>query len=487
MVRFAHSSNNRQAGDKFLGFRNSKPSSSGWTLPELPQEIIHEIMLAVTDIYPSPYSSHCQSPITTGTMVPFLLNPNPDLEVNLHRRSLATKSALSRVCKLWRVHSAELLFNTIVLHNLQQIDRIFYAFQADRARRGGVEGPGSWASFVRRLWVAETSKFDWFVTPKSANSQFGVHDLLRRCSNIISFRNFGHLAVERPMYCSSNDATGVACAIMQIASGDQEDKYGKKLPQELMEVGLDLSATNWKDITCSPTSGQITTFPRIGALKTVRMPFYSASPEGLLPGLRFPSLTYLELSGFRCFLQATMFTMPALKSLTFDPSAIWVFSFNNTDSRLSGVIKFFEVHGAKLEELNITSSLYQELELERLCPNLITLNVAALSGFGNNIYLNCTGVRHSNVQRVGFGGLDMGEWVEREDPFNFFESLLRAFPNVQAIQDLSWNPGTVKSGAAFCWSQARPRRRNSFWEGTLQLMQERNIQLIDWHGIPIRV
>jgi hypothetical protein len=464
-------------------------NNSSGRISELPDEVLRQIMILATEPYPDPYSGHCRAPIKSGGSTPFLLRYciDPEMEIQLQKESQVTKIALSKVSKSWRNVSADVLFNTILLHSSRQIPLLSRALDGDKARRGEQEGPGSWAWLVRRLWVVGENKFQFWITLEDGLPSFGLLDLLQRCPNIITFRNFGHFTNHRNMsWDSFDERRQILDAIMRRTSENGVkplDPQGPSHSEHPLDIDLDVSGIPADFI--QPDS----CFRFVQVLKLQCHDFYSVPSDNMCTGIDFPVLEYLHLSSSRWFSQATLFNMPALRRLSFDPRFVSPYlTILENESSKEKVVHFLECHGTKLEELSIIARMNWALDLDLLCPNLTSLNAVVIDYAGRTPKLFLHRIGHKKVVRVGFSGLGLDGYVQWEDSEAFFFELFSFFPNLRIAQDLSWNFRIIATVRRIPWSQPTILKPGKdVWIRTLELMQRRDVQLLDCSGAPFRL
>ena len=448
-------------------------------------------MFAATDVYPSPYSGHYRSPVASGASTPFLLTNNWDLEIKLQLESQKTKTILSRVSRAWRELSAVVLFNSIVLHDSRQVPRLSYAFDGDKIRRGGVEGAGSWACLVRRLWVVNYDDFRFWVRMGDGLPDFSVIDLIQRCPNMVSFRNFGRFTNNLYKWPDTVQTQQAVCRSIMKGRCLETDPETPSVPfGDLREVELELMKIPMSYMVEKPES--LYSFDYIQVLKLECKSPVSDLDETLLTNAEFPVLEYIHLSGVRAFTQALLFNMPALRHLSFDPHSISPFRITpESETSLQVAIRFLTRHGQHLEELSLTSTFHYEVPLEKLCPNLIIINAVVLDPNPTQLVLPS----HSNVRRLGITRLEVlaDPWSLISDgtfkgrtPEDFFGPLFQSYPNLRTVQDLGWDERKVIEGAKTCWSRSVPGMEGGvFLDRTLELFRERRVKLLDWRGMPL--
>lgn len=151
---------------------------------------------------------------------------------------------------------------------------------------------------------------------------------------------------------------------------------------------------------------------------------------------------------------------------------------------------FLEKHGFALEDLTILETSYSKSlqRLNQLCPVLQTFRTH---------YSEIPRSAVSSVRNVGLYGLEhAGPYSQSGESMIF--GILKAFPSVITIQDLSWRSSAIRRQAYSTRTYPEGDKRRRFWDQALRAVRGRSessqqlsgdeqfpvreVTLLDWRG-----
>lgn len=447
-------------------------------LPVLPPEIIREILMHATDTFPSPFSVHRFSPSSPTRRFPASTDPLSDLAVEreLHQQSMEIKLAVSKVSRLWRDIAAEFLYNSIRIYNSRQIPLLKNAFDGDERRRGG-GGPGSVAWWIREVWI-DVAKFNYFITLDDGLPHFDLFDFFKQCPKIVVFRDFGKWGNQQATAYLNQDPT--LQAITQTPYETSRAKSGIKQPEETdssrrIELHLLVDRDPFLPLTASPP--YTSTIPSIQSLE-LRFDYilrHSVPNPDVI--IHLPNLKYLTVRGVKATIQAQVFVMPMLESITYAPDSLRGMDHVGPDPLRT----LLERHGSNVRELVLLSewSLLNPGELRQSCPELRSVHMH-WDGAARHVDTFPQGITH-----VGLFGLD--NIVHRKrglEVLSLLSTMASMFPTLQEVQDLSWRSGMVRLRAVKHWDDPEAESYRGFWRLALTVLRGNleGASILDWRG-----
>ncbi|KAG9046782.1 hypothetical protein FS837_003654 [Tulasnella sp. UAMH 9824] len=498
--------------------RLSPSSKQGDTVPYLPSELVREIIWHATDTFPTPASIHYPRPSTRPSLLP-LPPPHPrfpysshafqedrHIDRKLHALSMQIKLSASRVSRTWQNIAVEFLFNSIRIHNSMQIPLLWRAFEGDARRRGEqlskgtIARPGSAPWWIRELWI-DFEKMKHVVLPDSTETivSFQLVELLKMCPNIVVFKGFG--SWRQFQFPPLSRHTAVLTQVLGLPDAWTDKTYSDAHQSRVFEVPdtgrrIELSfAFEWETSFIlygnrpTPTP-RILILPCISSLELRSL--YLFMPTNLVTynTIRLPNLVHLSLRGTDSLKYATTrLVAPSLRSVTLASDTPRPIRFQEE----SFSENFLEKHGLALEELTVLAKQYSGYlqRLDRLCP--------ILHAFRTH-YLDLPRSAVPSVRSIGLYGLEHAG-RDSDSGESVISGILRLFPDVTTIQDLSWRSSVVRRRAFTNWIDPEGAKRRVFWtevlhalrtgfdhpqaEGSNEQFSVREVTLLDWRGKPI--
>ncbi|KAG9046784.1 hypothetical protein FS837_003656 [Tulasnella sp. UAMH 9824] len=369
------------------------------------------------------------------------------------------KLSVSGVSRTWQNLAVEFLFNSIRIHDMKQIPLLWRAFEGDAKRRGEraskeiIAQPGSAPWWIRELWI-DYREINLDDPPDS--TEFQLADLLKICPNIIKYRRLGSWRQSRFPPRWRDDVVLKQLLRLPDDRGDKthaelhgvQDNEDPGYAHELQGSDLDIPDTGRRIELCFAFDGEpclgpfsnppiprprTLTLPCISSLELRSLGLFMIGKPVTYNTIQLPNLVHLSLGGRDSFLCATTrLILPSLRSVTLDSSSMGPLG----ESRLES---FLEKHGFALEELTILETLYSKYleRLNQLCPALQTFRTH---------YSELPRSTVSTVRHVGLYGLKYaGPYSQSEQSLIF--GILKAFPAVLTIQDLSWRSSVIRRRA----------------------------------------
>ncbi|KAG9046781.1 hypothetical protein FS837_003653 [Tulasnella sp. UAMH 9824] len=502
--------------------RFSTSKKPGELAPFLPPEIVREIICHATDTFPAPCSIHrpspssSQNPISPSSQPPFPYSSwdfreDTDTDRKLHNRSMQVKLSVSRVSRMWRDVAAEFLFNSIRIQNSKQVPLLWRAFEGDAKRRGETASkdtmaqPGAAPWWIREVWV-DLDKFQHVVQPESEEPlpTFDLSDLLKICPNIVAYRGFGRwrefqfqallkegAVLKRILDLPAEEGTEAPEQVQEAQDSQLVvPDTGRRIELNLIydyEPFLPL----FHDRTVSIATPLIVTLPSIVSmeLRSLLLPRFTHQLDYVT--IRLPNLTHLTLWGIDSLKYAAVkLHLPALRSVTYGRGDTRPLG-NDEEPHLE---RFLERHGLSLEELTVLDKPCGKnfRRLDQFCPILETLRTP---------YEELPRSAVSSIKTVGLYGLEHAYHDTGPSPaFGeiLVNQILKDFPQVTTIQDMSWRSGVIRRRAFTNWKDPEGAKYREVWTRLLRAVRTgveqlnsagsgteftgRKVTLLDWKG-----
>ncbi|KIO25725.1 hypothetical protein M407DRAFT_244003, partial [Tulasnella calospora MUT 4182] len=206
--------------------------------------------------------------------------------------------------------------------------------------------------------------------------------------------------------------------------------------------------------------------------------------------IQLPNLAHLSLRRVDSFKYAeARLVLPSLRSVTWGSDTRRPLAFYEE----SFLASFLGKHGLALEELTVLPkprSGYLK-RLDQLCPILHTFRTHYQEPPGSTI---------SSVRTVGLYGLEHAG-RDSESGESVVSSIIKVFPNVTTIQDLSWRSSVIRRRAYTNWTDPEGAKRRKFWTQVILAVRRgsqppqpmesdehfpvREVALLDWRGKPV--
>ncbi|KAG8955920.1 hypothetical protein FRC04_006367 [Tulasnella sp. 424] len=395
-----------------------------------------------------------------------------ELQRRLHHLSMKTKTALTLVCKSWYPLAKTILFESVRITDVKQIESLLSLFESEE--NAGKIGPELSAWWIRELW------FD--TTICTCSQPFGPNSLARLlalCPRVLAFRKFGRSD------CSASDIQEVNVVLEPLIRKSKFTREGEEYRSGTTLTHLDLAFSNtWSFehfLSAHPTLNNQLSSIRCMELRPSYISMFDnsdlESPYLQTVQPTFPSLTSLRLLGSLSMIQATRFNLPALRSLT-----VYSTAFDRTGDYHS-ISTVLQAHGGNLVELELDVPLPCLPDLSTTCPKLQRLQIPATVFLDNEP----PGISHPNITTLGIFGMQKLVYEQKHRTFipRLWEALEKHFPGVKEVQDVSLKSHDLRQRSVTLWTAQDALDHRTFWSKLAVLLGAKGVILTDWSGCPI--
>ncbi|KAG8893975.1 hypothetical protein FRC01_013240, partial [Tulasnella sp. 417] len=372
----------------------------------LPLEIWGEILKQATNTHPPPMTIHDFT--HTGSLDSPRLTCL-ELQRRLHHLSMKTKIASTLVCKAWHPLAKSILFESVRVTDIRQIESLLLLLESEH--KAGKTGPESSAWWIRELWFDTT-----ICTCARPNEPNALARLLGLCPRILAFRKFGR------SNCSANDVQEVNIVleplICQANNKNDEEIHTKGTTLTHLDLAFSTMWSFEHFLSANPELNN-----EVPSLRSMELrPSYISmidDPDSESPYVKqvqptFPSLVSLRLLGSLSMIQATRFSLPALRSLT-----IYSTAFDRTGD-YNSISAVLEAHGGNLVELELDVPLSCLPNLYTTCPKLKRLQIPATAF----VEAELPNIDHPTVTTLGIFGMQKLVYEQKHQAFTL--GLLKA-------------------------------------------------------------
>ncbi|KIO33853.1 hypothetical protein M407DRAFT_17454 [Tulasnella calospora MUT 4182] len=191
----------------------------------------------------------------------------------------------------------------------------------------------------------------------------------------------------------------------------------------------------------------------------------------------FPSLVSLRLLGSISMIQATRFSLPALRSLT-----VYSTAFDGTEDYHS-ISALLRAHGCNLVELELNVPFPHLPNIYTTCPKLRRLQIPATA----LVEAVLPDIDHPAITTLGIFGMQKLVHEEKHRTFtsHLLELLEKHFSGVKEVQDVSLKSHDLRQRSVTLWTAQDALDHRSFWSRLTALLGARGVKLTDWSGCPI--
>ncbi|KIO21367.1 hypothetical protein M407DRAFT_10438 [Tulasnella calospora MUT 4182] len=437
--------------------------------PLLPQELWGEVFKHATNTHPQPMTIH---DFTHAGCIDSPRLTCLELQRRLHHLSMKTKTALTLVCRSWHPLAKPILFESVRITDIRQLESLLLLLESEQ--RAGKIGPASSAWWIRELWFDTT-----ICTCARPDEPNALAKLLKLCPRVMAFRKFGR------SNCSADDIREVNVVLEPLICQANHSKDDESHSKGTTLTHLDLAFSNmWSFehfLSANPELGNEVPSVRYMELRPSYISMID-DPDSESPYVKqipptFPSLVSLRLLGSLSMIQATRFSLPALRSLT-----VYSTAFDRTGDYHS-ISAVLQAHGGNLVELELDVPLSCLPNLSVTCPKLRRLQIPATAFVGAEL----PNIDHQTVTTLGIFGMQKLVYEQKHRTFTprLLEALEKHFSGVKEVQDVSLKSHDLRQRSVALWTAQDALDHRSFWSSLTAFLKARDVKLTDWSGYPI--